>query len=485
MRFLQNRVAVFLFGAVLVTFLISLPNRVTSADESILAEQAYWLAEAGIVKSKVFAGMGQGWEFLQLHYHKLFIWIGALAIKVFGFTWYLFKIIPLVFLILFLFLFDKFLKREGLEDFKYLAFAILIINYFIFFYSFYFRPEVVQMFFGFLSYYLLTMGLKKSQTYVFIAGILAAACALIHLNGLMFLAAGGILLLVRKEFKLTLLFSAGGVIGLFFYFIEILSVDKFQLFLDQLLHDPNIKDDSLGFFHPFKKVLNEHQRLFRGPKEITMTAFPLVALIFNFRFLKKNYFNILIYTATLIIFLAIVAHGITPKYSLVYYPFFILIFLYSFKNNVVPKYYPRIISGLVVVYVITQAVFLVPIFTKSANIPKRSEHLSSFIDKKHAKVLATDTFIFDQLPNYDINSFLGYRYKRFNYEEFNPDELPASDLFEFARFHERDYILVYKPNTDPRVLHIMDFENLEKGKNYNGYFLIEKGEDYAAFRYEQ
>lgn len=484
MQLLHNKRTVFLLAAVVIIFLLSLHNRVTSADESILAEQAFWLAETGVVKSKIFAGMGQGWENIQLHYHKLFIWIGALAIKLFGFTWYLFKLIPLFFLIFFLFLFGKFLKKEGLKDFKYLAFALIIINYFIFFYSFYFRPEIVLMFFGFLSYYLLTEGLKKSHIFILFSGLMAAAGALVHLNGLMFLAAGGFLLLVKKEYKLVLIFSLGGVFGFFFYFIEILSPDKFELFLNQLLHDPNVKDDSLGILSPFKKILKEHQRLFRGPKEITMTAFPVIALIFNFKFLKKNYYNLLIYTATLVVFLAVVAHGISPRYSLSYYPFFILILLYSFKRTNHKKYYPKIIYGLIIIYVITQLAFLVPIFKKEENIPKRTAHLSSLIEEKSAKVLATDAFVFDQILYHDIIGFIGYRYKRFNYEGRIPAEIPSSDLFNFARLYERDYIVVYTPTTDPRVLDILDFQTLQKGKSYSGYTLIDKGEDYAVFRFE-
>lgn len=65
----------------LLIYFISLPTRRPNEDEAILAEHSYTLLREGVVKSYMFEGMGLGWEQKQYHYHKLFIFLGALFVE--------------------------------------------------------------------------------------------------------------------------------------------------------------------------------------------------------------------------------------------------------------------------------------------------------------------------------------------------------------------------------------------------------------------
>ena len=480
MRF-NSKILFTLLGVVAILFLLSIIFLSTGSDEAILAEQAYWFSKLGYVKSQLFTGMGQGWEFQQLHYHKLFIWTGALFIEFFGFSIYSLKIIPLLFLLSFIWLFKKYFEYEQMDKYFLFALVLLLVNAYIFVFSTVYRPEIILMTFGFLSYFLLDKAHDRKDHKLFIiAGIMAGICPLWHLNGLMFLCAGGVLLLYQREWKGLVLFSISGLLFFSIYFLDILLQDKLSTFFSQLLNDPNLKGDTQSVIYPINKIFYEHKRIFRSFKEGSFTIIPVLALIFNFRFMIKKHAGIILYTVTLIIFLAMVAHGIRPLYSQLYYPFFILIFIYSFYNPNLKDFYKKTMAFVLVFYVVVQLVYINGYIIWGHHILERNEKISEHLDPGKTKILTTESFVFNNLSEYDINGLLGYRYG-WIYRDLNLNTLPVYDLFNFARQYDRDYIIVdllYDHFSIPE--HIL-YSRLSVGDNVAGYKVIAKQNEYIIF----
>lgn len=478
---LKQKYFILLFVIVGILFLLSIVFLSTGSDESILAEQAWWFSELGYVKSKLFTGMGQGWENLQLHYHKLFIWTGAIFIKIFGFSIYALKVIPLIFFIGFIIIFRKYFKYQQISEYFLLGLFLLVINAYIFVFSTVYRPEVILMTFGFLSYFLLKVGIDKKETrYFILGGIVAGICPLWHLNGLMFLCAGGVLLLVNKEIKGVILFSVFGLAFFSIYFIDIIMMGKLDLYFDQLFNDPNIKGDVKSVIYPFNKIFEEHKRIFRSFKEGSFTVVPLLAIIFNFRYLVNKHSGLLIYTLTLIVFLSLVAHGIRPLYSQVYYPFYVLILIYSFYNPQIKNLYKKLIPFVLIFYVVVQLIYISAYIFWEYNILGRNEKIRSFLDDNKNKLLTTESLVFNELPAYDINGLLGYRYG-WMYRNLNVNTVPENDLFKFADNYNRDYIIIDKYYDHKDIYQHISYDKLEVGDMIEGYKIIAKEEDFMIF----
>ena len=93
-------ILLYTLAIIILVYILSLFYRASNGDEGILAEQAYWLAKIGYVKSELFTNLGFGWEYIQYHYHKLFIWLAALITNIFGFNLYLLRLFIFVYAII-------------------------------------------------------------------------------------------------------------------------------------------------------------------------------------------------------------------------------------------------------------------------------------------------------------------------------------------------------------------------------------------------
>lgn len=81
------------------------------------------------------------------------------------------------------------------------------------------------MFLGFISFYFIN---SKNKINIAIAGIFAGLSAVTHLNGLIFMGAGGILLLVNRRIFDAIIFSIFASFSFGFYFLDIASIDLLE-----------------------------------------------------------------------------------------------------------------------------------------------------------------------------------------------------------------------------------------------------------------
>ncbi|NTW26573.1 MAG: hypothetical protein HGA37_17885, partial [Lentimicrobium sp.] len=135
----------------LLLFAYSLWQRTPDIDDAWIGEHAYWMSQNGFVKSELMHGI-TGQETRHIVHHKIFTLNGALFIKLFGFSLQTLKSVSLLWLGIFLFIFIGYIKRILGSKSAWFAFLLTILNALIFQYSFVFRPEIMVMTLGFVSY---------------------------------------------------------------------------------------------------------------------------------------------------------------------------------------------------------------------------------------------------------------------------------------------------------------------------------------------
>lgn len=229
----------------LILIIASLPNRILYVDDSWYAEQSYWFAKEGHVKSNLFSGV-LDYENKQTTYHRMHIWQGAAAVKLFGWSIYNFKSISLIYLILLLASIAYYYRKNygAASDGKLLLFFILFLsNSFVVQFGFVFRPELPMMFFGFWSFFYIKSYIENSQMQsLIIAGSFSGIAVLFHLNGLIYAASGAMLLLAYREYKSVIWFSLFVLIISLLYFLDIMLAGDLEKFIYQFGNDPALRN---------------------------------------------------------------------------------------------------------------------------------------------------------------------------------------------------------------------------------------------------
>ncbi len=477
MRSTKIRILLFALIAVCIAHLMSLKYSNTGMDDAILGEQVYWLHSNGIVKSKLFSGMDKGWEIRQYHYHKLFIFLGSVWISITGWSLLSLKVFMLLIVSLSGILFYKMIKVHfDTDDLTYpiLGVLFLLINTSIFFYGHLFRPELMVMAFGILSYYYLNKYQKEeNNSTLLLAALFSGMAVITHLNGVVFIFAGGMALLAIKKYKSFFVFGLAACLTSMFYFADIHSLEELNQLKNQFFSDPNLVESGSKLFSPILKILDEHKRIFRSPREITLFGLFFSMLILNFKFYRSKHTLLLWYSIASIIGLAAVAHGITTKYSIIYYPIIVLLILLGVQNLIRngKKSAQWFTYGVVATYFVVHVIYNIDILTHHDNPMERNEMVTEYLEKGD-HVLATETFVFDNLEDYDIISFLGFRYKLFNYVGLEESDISRDDIFDFAQRWDRNVIFIDKKLEDKRISRIIDFKTLDQGKSYSDFNVL-------------
>lgn len=469
-----------IFVFIFSLFIFSLYQRVPNEDEAVIAGHSYFYNKLGFVKSDLYGGYGYNWEDRQYHYHKLFVLTGSLFIKFFGFDVYTFKSVSLVFTIIFfvfLFRYIKIYFRAYRRHFLIVS-SVLLFNSIFFDHSFMFRPEIMVMTLGFISFYFLIEGINKSSNILIIlGGIFAGLSAFTHLNGLIYCSAGAVLLLFRKKFLPFVLF--GFFAGLFslLYFFDITSLEDFNLLKLQFATDPNVIDK-----RPFlNNLFSEQMRFLWSPKEISFTLIFLIALLLSFRTLRKENPNLLIYLLCLIISLGILAHGKTTKYALNYYPYMAIIIGYHFREQVKAKNITKYITFFfLALYFVVNLIYTVKLINSRINIKFHNKEIASRIPEKEIKISAPEVFVFNEIFNYTVRGPIAFDH---HYYAFKPDEnRTVEKYFSFAAKNGDRYLIVDRNINTFNFLRAYDFSGIQPGDTLAGFKLLSNDNKVYIFR---
>lgn len=466
----------------IAVFIFSLIWRFPHGDEGILAEQAYYLQKIGYVKSPIFKGLGFGWEYVQYHYHKLFIAIGAVIINVFGVELLplrLFVLSSCLALMYFLVIYLK--KYLKLDTIWIYIFTILIFFQFHFLYfSFIFRPEIPLALFGFLSFFFMNkLFVTEERKYLVYSSLFAGSSALIHLNGLVFIASGYFLLIIFKKWKFSFVFIGVATLTSLLYFFNINSIDAFNGFLHQFSNDPNLHKEDFSLFLKVFRLLEEHKRYFHSPKEIVLSVLFITAIALNFKKLWHNYRLLVVYIFLVLIFASVIVHDKTDKYIAFFVPFQMIVIvvclsLYDFKI----KTYNFLLYTSIIAYFAINSMFIFKIIDNGFNVAERNGKHAQLLKMKGVTILTRENFFFNQYENYNIVSVLSlqYRNKRLNNREFE-----NKDFYMFAKEINAEYILLENESYNKKTLKTINYNSLAEGKSYFGYKLIKKNSEFILF----
>lgn len=364
-----------LLGSIVLLYIFSLIGRSPHVDDAWLGEHAYWLAKTGQVKSELMRGITSHEEKLVV-YHKLHTIIGATFIKMFGFRLYVLKSINLIFLILFLFLFYKYFKWKQLSAISfYFALILLFFNVAFFKHTFDYRPEIPAMTMGFISFFFLEKFFTNTREikFLMLAGAFAGLASMMHLNGLIFIFAGALLLFTKRNFIQGILFGISSIPVMLLYFYDMNTQADFQLWITQYYSPHFDTRSSDGFFSNFfGRIVDEHLRYFHSPKEISLTILIIVSLILSKIAFKKcrHTFHYVIFLAIGLSFLSV--HK-TSYYLLLLLPFFVILIsvsLYNIlqnHNNILlfghsysAKIQKNVMVTVFTIYLVVQLIYVIP-----------------------------------------------------------------------------------------------------------------------------
>ena len=475
-------------------FAYSLWQRQPDIDDAWIGEHAYWMSEKGYVKSELMHGITEQ-HVRHIVHHKFFTLLGAAFIHIFGFSLFTLKSVSLFGLIVFLWVFFKYHRRHSGRGELWIAMLMIAANAFIFQYSFVYRPEIIVMTLGFISFLTLERGIKSAPAtykWIIISGLLAGLAAATHLNGLIYISAGGLLLFIRRKPLHAVVFGLATIPTLAIYFYDFTREFGPEYWLFQLKDAPALHNKSMlpDWLWILERPFREQMRFFHSPKEISLTFLFLFLVIAGFQKVWKQQKDHLIYLAILIISLSTLSVHSTSKYLLLYLPVMVLIMARAFveialekegeSKEIRLKKEPKAwwAGALLLIYLSVQMVWnvdnSVDKFNPGANHAITEKYFGSA--SKELAILAPMNFIFNEITQFDrIQGDLGYA-------DLQKTGLPlhGAYLLKYADSTGLDYLLITR-----EYRHRFGMDTLsEAQRNKSGFKTVETNNAFELLKNE-
>lgn len=415
-------------------FLATLYQRGITLDDAWFAEQAYWFANNGYVRSDLF----EGYPIFAgriLVYHKLHIWQGALAYKLFGWNVYVFKSIALFYTLLFVGIIFVFLKRQLDAKSMRVVFPLFVLLYFsnnlILTFGFEYRPDIMMMCVGFISFiFLYKVKTSPHHDIAVIAGIFAGITMLFHINGIIFILAGGILLSSNKNYKYLPAFLCGAALGFLPYFFEMHDAETLRQYVFALGHDPAVSDADKSLLGWLSKLVWEFKRYTIHTYETFYTLLFVMVVTYSWKTIRQHQLSwqMFLYWAWLSILMALITTGNKTVYLLYTLPYMTLL-MAMYLLNLYEKIKLRVrISVVIALFMVTNMGRSHTIFSERNNGTelRNAKLVQKYEIQKGEAIFAPATFIFNEINNVRIQTFLPYLFN----SESNHNELNALTFFK-------------------------------------------------------
>jgi len=261
--------------------------------------------------------------------------------------------------------------------------------------------------FGFISFFLLYEFINSNKSgFLILSAIFAGLSVLVHLNGVIFIGAGGILLLFNRRWGGFAAFSVISIIFASLYFYEALG--SMELFRLQFAGDPSHAGKNLQWYMPFENLINEHKRLFRKPEIIGITVLFLLTVFYQIKSKASKDKSILIYIFSMIILLGMISHNKTTKfYGIMLFPYFALM---AAQNIYLLLTEPERLKSFIqkTFVVMLASVFIFGIFysfqiilTGKEDWAAKHKAVASHMPRD-SRVFVPMGFIYNEIDNYDI-----------------------------------------------------------------------------------
>jgi len=393
---------------VAILYLISIPDQSVHIDEPWFGELAYRVAHEGVARSALFTGLAH-YEDRVLMAHKLFIYLGALTIVIFGWHVWSLRILSIVAGAVLVWVLICHLRSRATEQSGLtwrLGCLFLLLTPLDFRYINLYRPEILQAACGFASYHWLTRFLATDRRRDLVLGaVFAGISPLVHLNGLLFIGAGIVLLWFWGKRRSLLVFVPLSLALAALYFWDI--VGHWTLLQLQLHENPALHPSATAWYGPFARLIDEHKRLFRKTDVIFSTLLFLGALAFHLKTQRPRLSPLVIYTLAVVAGLGMVAQRKTISYTVTLYPFFAVVIAQatsawlSTRVNRWPRYAALglVLWGAFLMHSLYADVILAT--TGKQDVAEDNRRLATMIPSGSV-VSAPLDFVFEEIDNFDV-----------------------------------------------------------------------------------
>lgn len=410
-----------------VLALAGLYHRSCYVDDAWLGERAYWLAREGVARSDLFVGL-VGYGERTFVFHKLFALTGAALVSLFGWSLYVLKTASLVAFLAFVEVLRRYCRRYEAPGVFPLTLLVLLAHGVLMRHAFIYRPEVMLMALGFGSFVLLRRHLESFGWRALLgAAALAGLGALAHLNGLMFIGAGVVLLLTQRRWWSAAVFAGASSAVALLYLSDALVAGEMATFLRQFGGDPQLAERVSGVGNRVASVLMEHQRYFHSREEILFTALVLAVVAFTARRTGLGSSLLLPYTLALALSLAVLCPEKQTYYALPLVPYLALMVARGLRSLPgLGRPVQVTLATALLLHLASGAFELGRIIATNEDTASRNRALATHIGPPGTTVLATLPFVFDEIERYRIRGLTYYWIRnRFGKYPRTPEELFA------------------------------------------------------------
>lgn len=456
---------------------ISIPRYPIDVDEAWLGEQAYFLAEDGVVRSEMFQGVLQ-YDTQMFVYHKGFIWLSSLFIAAFGLDLIVLRLVPIICLLLLCRALYRYCREEADGDSFVFMLAILLMCPVFFHGIKIFRPELPVTLAGFVSFACVMNYLKTGHSgRLVVSALFAGLAVLIHLNGLIFPGAGLIVLLFARRWKAVVPFGLIAVAVAMLYVVDIPGHQ--DVFFMQFRGDPSNAAANADILMPIKNLLAEHKRLFRKPEIVGITILCIVALCFDRSIWRTRRKYVGIYVIAMILLMGFINHNKTVKYSILQFPFFALI-IGNFVRGIMTGSVrlPRMKSMSIAIVLVGYGAFgtgyaVYSSLSERENIRLINQELAAMMNPG-SRVLAPLSFMFNEIDHFDIRGMLPARIVL----EQKGEAFEAESVGRYAAEHDISYLII-----NDYYSHQLGGENAQANLAACRYEFVDSRDGYQVYRY--
>ena len=467
-------------------FIASLHDRKMHGDDAWLGEQAYWMSKLGYVRSNLFRGM-LDYDERQTVYHKLFIWTGAAAVKTLGWSLYNLKAVSLLFYCIFVVASYAHFRRKSSRFSPgsfWLFTALMLSAPLVFRYAFIYRPEVMLMTLGFLSFHFLDVGRsaesagqglepggREAGGRALLAGVFAGLGLVTHLNGWIFIAAGLAILLSRRAGRPALAFVAGAAAASALYFLDLASMERLRLFAYQMRNDLPI--GQAGAWTRLLYLAYEPRRFFYSIREIFPSALLVLSLAFAWKALVAKHREVLIYLAVLVVGLALLSRPRPSYYIVIYMPYIAMVITAALTHaGSLARFKRYALTAFVVANFAVSFFLSVSLIRAAGPLAAQNARIASVIPRG-VPVAAPAGFIFNEIASYEIQGLTFYD----RYAERRGTRLGAADFFALASSFGNAYVIL-----DAEFAGKIGLRTLPEGTVQGQYMLLRTVEDRQIFK---
>jgi hypothetical protein len=465
----------------LLVFVVSLFVRRFNGDEGIIGEWAYWLATIGEARSMLYYSYF-GEKALSLPiYHKFYAILLAGIIKLVGFEPFYLRLLSLFSFVGVVWLSKIYLNQNQIKTPSLpIIIGIFLAQSLWFNFAFVARPELLMAFFALAVFVCLKQFADtKHWKWALYAGLISGLSFYTHLNGLAIIAAGGLFLLFRFQWKAVLAYGLSAFVVASLFVVDISG--SYLGLLNELAQSPDVENSSFSIQRLLLKVLTEHERFFHNAGLAVLSLTTLLSLILTWKHQKKQNTDLLIFTGLLVLSLSLLTHGKTPKYLLFYMPFMVLIILQAlhYMFSVQNKTKILVISVFLLAGAGISLVDYFKDYSYFVDVKSRNQAMASQMEKG-STVLAHNGFVFGQIENFEIRSPIIFFFTK---NGFNENELEDRDEYlTFAKENGYDYVAIDNLLERKEIREFIGAEQLNTGDTLSGFLLTYKSSDFLIFK---